>query len=310
MTWLLWRQHRLQGAVAGGAYAAFLVLLLLTGWHMADLYRSALATCRANRTCDDLNLFQGYGAIVDTVNLSVAVPLIIGAFWGATLVGREYDAGTQALVWTQSITRRRWLRDKIMLLFAATFVCSAAMAAIVTWWSGTTNSLYGDRFTPSKFDVQGFVPVAFAVFAAALGLAAGAITRRILPALAITVIGFAAVRIAVTNFARPHYLAPLVSDTPFGQLEPVPSGSWQIKQSIELHGQVLSGAIRLPAECAGATVRAGARECLGNLGYRYVVRYQPASRYWTFQLIESALYVGLAAGLVTVAVVAVRRRDA
>lgn len=61
MTWLLWRQHRLPGAIGTVVFGGFFVALLLTGWHMTDLYRSALATCRPNRTCDDLNLFQGYG---------------------------------------------------------------------------------------------------------------------------------------------------------------------------------------------------------------------------------------------------------
>ena len=64
MRWLLWRQHRLQGAVAAGALAAFAIALWITGVHMADVYRSALSTCRANGTCDSLNLFQGYGMVV------------------------------------------------------------------------------------------------------------------------------------------------------------------------------------------------------------------------------------------------------
>jgi hypothetical protein len=308
--WLLWRQHRLQGAVAAAALAAFAAALWLTGVHMANIYHAALATCRANDTCDSLNLFQGYGAIVDLVNLSAVVPLLIGVFWGATLVGREIDHGTHTLVWTQSVSRRRWLRGKITLLLVAATVWGGAVAAIVTWWSGTPNSLYGNRFDPSRFDVQGIAPVAYALFAAALGLAAGAVVRRILPALAITVIGFVTVRIVVANYVRPHYLPLRVADVRMDQPLPVSGSYWTLTRNLVLNGQVISGGLTMPAQCAGTVERGSARTCLADLGYRYVVHYQPAHRYWTFQFIEAGLFVALGAVLVAVAVVIVRRRDA
>ncbi len=306
MRWLLWRQHRLQGAVAAGALAAFAIALWITGVHMADVYRSALSTCRANGTCDSLNLFQGYGAIIDLVNLSVAVPLVLGVFWGATVIGRELDAGTHTLVWTQSVSKRHWLRSKIALVLLAATGWGSAITALVTWWSGTTNSLYQDRFTPSKFDIQGVAPIAYSLFAVGLGLAAGGVLRRLLPALAVTVVGYVAVRIIVVNYLRPHYQAARVANVPFDQ--PVPTGGgWTLTQNLAFNGHVVSGALRLPSQCVAA---GNPRQCLASLGYRYVVTYQPANRYWTFQFIEAGLFVLLAAILVTVALVTVRRHDA
>jgi hypothetical protein len=38
--------------------------------------------------------------------------------------------------------------------------------------------------------------------------------------------------------------------------------------------------------------------------------YQPADRYWRFQLYEAGLYLALTAGLVAVTLVMLRRRDA
>jgi hypothetical protein len=309
MSWLLWRQHRLQAAVAAAAYTAFVFAVLLTGWHMAQIYHSALVTCRANGTCDELNLFQGYGAIVDVVNLTAAVPLLIGLFWGVTAVGREMDTGTHVLAWTQSVTRRRWLAGKIGLLLAAAAVWGAAVTIAVTWWSKTPNSYYADRFDPGKFMIQGIVPVGYALFAAALGLAAGAVIRRTLPALAVTVVGYVAAMVVVSNWIRPHLAAPLVSDVPFDQQNAVPSGSWVFRQDIYLHGKAITSALSLPAQCArdrGGNVR----QCLANLGYRYVVHYQPASRYWPFQWAEFTGFVVLAAVLVAVAWFTVLRRDA
>jgi len=37
--------------------------------------------------------------------LVLAVPLLIGMFWGAPLISREFEAGTFRLAWTQGVTR-------------------------------------------------------------------------------------------------------------------------------------------------------------------------------------------------------------
>ncbi len=50
--------------------------------------------------------------------------------------------------------------------------------------------------------------------------------------------------------------------------------------------------------------------CVAGHGYRALISYQPASRYWAFQGIETAIYLVLAAILVTVAAIVVARRDA
>jgi hypothetical protein len=310
MTWLLWRQHRAQAAVAGIALAAYAILLWITGVHMANDFHSVLGSCQASGTCDDLNLFSGDGAIIDLVNLSVAVPLLMGLFWGVTTIGREVDSGTHLLVWMQSVRQRDWLRGKITLLLAAAALWGAGVAAIVTWWSGTLNSLNGDRFDPGKFDVQGIMPVAYAIFGVSLGLAAGAVLRRVLPALAVTVVAFVAMRLIITTYARPYYETALRLVQPFSKGQAIPSGSWQLSRDIVQNGQTVSGKLSFPAECLRPATRQASDACLSQHGFASVVKYQPASRYWTFQWIETGIFVALAAILVAVAVLAVRRRDA
>jgi hypothetical protein len=51
-------------------------------------------------------------------------------------------------------------------------------------------------------------------------------------------------------------------------------------------------------------------ECLHNVGLRYheVVYYQPESRFWELQWLESAIFLGLAAALVGLSIYWVRRR--
>jgi hypothetical protein len=50
--------------------------------------------------------------------------------------------------------------------------------------------------------------------------------------------------------------------------------------------------------------------CLTAHGYRASITYQPASRYWAFQSIETGIFVALAAALIAVTVLVVLRRDA
>ncbi|MDX6257862.1 MAG: hypothetical protein QOJ11_4196 [Frankiales bacterium] len=310
MSWLLWRQHRLQGAVAAGVLAALGILLWVTGVSMAHTYSTAMSVCRANNTCGELNLFQGDGALVALVNFTVLVPVLVGVFWGATIVGRELDAGTNQLVWTQSVTRRSWLRSKILLLLVSSTAVGAILSGLVTWWSGTLNSYHHERFEGLKFDIQGAVPVAYTLFAAALGLAAGVLWRRTLPAIATTAAGFFVVRLVVENFARPHFLHTITSTGAIGAGPNAPLGSWLLSTTVVLNGDVVQGAIKLPVSCAGAATRAGASKCLADLGYSEVSTYHPPSQYWTFQLTEAAIFLGLTAILTLVAVVALKRQDA
>ena len=110
MNWLLWRQHRSQAFVTIAGIGLFAVAVVITGVHMAHIYKSSLAACTSNGTCNLVgNLFSGYGAIIDLVHLSIALPVILGAFVGVTLVAREREHATHVLVWTQTVTRRRWL---------------------------------------------------------------------------------------------------------------------------------------------------------------------------------------------------------
>src|SRR5882757_80866 len=132
MTWLLWRQHRLQAAVSWGLMAAFAVLLWITGVHMADLYRS----CRASAACSGGTLFESYKPPENLVTLTIAAPLVLGMLWAAPLIAREFETGTHTLAWAQSVSRRHWLTAKLVVLLGRTLLWSGALAALVTWWSG------------------------------------------------------------------------------------------------------------------------------------------------------------------------------
>jgi hypothetical protein len=49
------------------------------------------------------------------------------------------------------------------------------------------------------------VSAAYSVFAVALGIAAGSIFKRVLPAMAVTFIAFGGLRFLIAEYARPSY---------------------------------------------------------------------------------------------------------
>jgi hypothetical protein len=312
MSWLLWRQHRAQALVATVALALFALVVWVTGVHLAHTYADAVRNCPANGACDLIgNLFRGDGAIVDLVHLSVAVPILLGVFLGVTLVARETEHATNVLVWTQTVTRRQWMLSKVAMAVAATVVWSAAVAALVTWWSGTPNALYGNRFEGTQFDTQNLLAVAFALFAVALGIAAGSLLRRTLPALAATIGIYVGVRLAVAVYLRPHYTTAIRRTIGFAADAQLAPGSWTISNDlVDPAGHLVTGRVGIPDACASAANRPAVQACFDRLGFHNVVSYHPASQYWRYQWTETALFLALAAALVLVGVVRTLRRDA
>jgi hypothetical protein len=328
MTWLVWRQHRNQAYFGAAALAALAVLLLITGLQMASQYHSALASCAATKTCGNLagTLSLGDAPLRVLVTLTLAVPALLGLFWGSPLVARELETGTSQFTWMQSVTRRHWLTVKTGWVLLAAAASGGAVSALVTWWSGPENALNQQSFDPGQFDIQGIVPVGYALFAVALGIAAGTLARRVLPALAITLGVFAALRIAIASYIRPHYMTAIT--TTFSPTHPAsrPTGSlWLAQGTVGPNGQVLQNAwpglpidgksvslANIPAACRTLLGQGPLRtiSCMSAHGYRGYVIYQPADRYWAFQGIETGIFVLLAAALIAVTAIVLLRRDA
>jgi hypothetical protein len=194
--------------------------------------------------------------------------------------------------------------------------------------------------------MQGIVPVAYALFGMALGIAAGALLRRTVPAIAVTLTGFIGVRVAVAELLRPHYLTAVTTYYSAVSTWTPPLGSWVLGSGeVDKFGQVLAipdivvnqGGVPnviqgvpvsdLPAACKAlipAAVRTVTRatpnggglpmshlaSCIAAAGFRQFTSYQPISRYWAFQSIETAIFLALAAALVALGLAVVRRRDA
>lgn len=321
MNWLLWRQYQKQFLIAGIGLLLFAAFMVPTGISMSHTYHQALITCKQTSSCSDLSnvLFQNDRLLFDlVVIIGVGVPFLLGLFWGVPLIAKDYEEGTNKLVWTQSCTRRAWVTSRLCWMLVAAALYGAAMAVLTTWWSRTGNALQQDRFLPMNFDAQGFMPVVYAVFAVALGAAMGAWLKRVLLALAATLGVLVLVQAIVPNFVRPHYMTPLTR-TSNVQDDPTPSGSIWVLQSTATTAQgvaVTDILAQTPDACKSIPRTDNTKNvseffaCLSSLGYKRSVTYQPADRYWKFQDIEAGIYLVLSALLIGVTYPLVLRRDA
>src|SRR6516165_11512583 len=208
MSWLVWRQHRVQYLVGAALLAAFAIVIVITGEQVSNQFHAAQAACAAGQGCQSLGgLFMGSKVVGFLVIATLGTPVLVGLFWGAPLVAAEAEAGTTQFAWMQSVTRKRWLAVKIGWMLLAAAIWGGVISALVTWWEGPNNAEQLDAFQPGRFDLMGLVPVAYSVFALALGIAAGALLRRTLPAMIVTLAGFIAVRSLVTLLLRQHYMS-------------------------------------------------------------------------------------------------------
>lgn len=302
MMWLTWRQQRLEAIIGGVLLAAVAALLLWSGVQMAAAYQNGgIAGCVAQHTLSQScweteRAFQSqFGAVIGLLGWLILLPLVLG-FLLAAPFAQELEQGTYRLLWTQSLGRLRWLRERVGLLLGAAATASLLLAALMAWWHGPLNGLQG-RFDVTGFDLGGAVTVAHTVFAVALGLAAGALLRRTVPAMAVTLAGFVAFRVAVMTWLRPYYLPPLTATGPVGSAVIRPS-DWMIGEGWRDHlGHTLSWDSVVQLCTSGIRTKSDLFACLNRRGIVDVVTYQPAGRFWLFQGIESALFLGLAAGL-------------
>jgi len=330
MIWLTWRQFRVQALTAAAALAAFAILLAVTGPHLAGRYTaSAITGCHgfgcqsaANTFLSQLQATSAY-PVVYLVGLALILvaPAITGLFWGAPLIAREFESRTFALVWNQSITRARWLVVKLTLTGLAAMAVTEAFSLAYAWWAdpirkaidlgGSTSLFSGGRFSSLIFATHGITPLGYAAFAFTLGTAAGALIRRTVPAMAVTLVIFAAAQLAMPLWVRPHLIPPdrtiVTIDSAqldFGNLTatavPGRPGAWILSSgAINAAGQTVTA---LPDACLGAgslgpKLGASPGPCLESHGFREAITYEPANRYWPLQWIETGIFLTLALAL-------------
>jgi len=326
MIWLTWRQHRIQ-LLAGAIVLALIgVPLLLSGAGIAAAFHSSgLADCLAvpGRDCGPVlyPFTNRYSNLQFLIPLFLVLPVVAGVFWGAPLVAREVEQGTHQLAWTQGVSRLRWTATKVGALAAATVLGAALITWLLSWWSRPFVTASDNRFSLGVFGLRGIAPVGYALFALAVGVAAGAVIRRTVPAMAATVAVYAAVRAVVEIWLRPHFARPRTLSYSFlGQSPRSGLGDWVLSyQTVDASGHLLANGQSLNLEflaprCPDLKLANHAlpppdavQDCIQRLGLRIQQTYQPGDRYWQFQAIETAIFVSLALMLLGFSIWWIRR---
>jgi ABC-type transport system involved in multi-copper enzyme maturation permease subunit len=325
MIWLTWRQHRLDAA--GSA----LLLVVFVGLAVALVVAAQPLLDQIRQVCPSVDDSCGravmawdlkFASMLQVLYLAYLVlPILSGLFIGAPLLAREFEQGTDQLVWSQGITRGRWLLVKLAILGGAIAVVAGILAVAGQMWSTSRPPMSYSQWY--AFDTQGPEFVAYALFAFALGVAAGAAFGKSVPAMAAVMVGFVGARVAIGLFARRNYLPPVESEaiatatvgpTSVATLYTGPSQAWMLgsQRPVDLQGNPIGmdrfeEAIRTcnPKSPTGYT---DMTSCWHEHGVKLVQAYQPADRFPLFQGIETAIFVIAAIALLGLSVWLVRRR--
>lgn len=325
MTWLTWRQLRIPALSVFAALAVIGVILVISGMGL-----------RGETNFSDQDFMYGVTLVV-----MFALPAVVGVFWGVPMVTRELETGTHSLVWNQTVTRKQWLTTKLVIGVLTAMIAAGLLSLAVSWWASPIDALNDldpqatstARMSPLVFDARGIVPIGYAAFAFVLGIALGIALRRTVTAMAVTLVAFVAVMVAVPFLVRP-YILPASEETVTVtastiwqirgnedmELEEItvmqPAGSWMLtNETVDRAGNTVSPLPAslhhcLPAPPSEPSGRAGeatavprngipAQECIAqgfaDLGYKQRVVYQPASHFWPLQWIELAFFLALSA---------------
>ena len=324
MIWLTWRQLRTHILAAVVVLGAAAIYLIVTGVRMHHTYTTDLSYCPRRDRCQYFDhLSHSYNTTQVLIQLFLlAVPALIGIFWGTPLIAAEFERGTHRMIWNQSITPLRWLTVKLLTvgLFAVAIV--GLLSLLFTWWASPLDAINPGRFDWNIFTTRNLTPLGYAAFAFALGAALGLLTRRALPAMALTLAVFIGMQFVVATQIRPHLLptktasvavdsalrdGPIptsITTSPGGASVTLemqgPKGSWKLSQSPleDGSGATISShdlaTCFQPQDLVPPPSQDSLASCLAPFHPHINVTYEPASSYWPLQWLETGLYVALA----------------
>jgi hypothetical protein len=321
MIWLTCRHMRAQTLWTAGILAALAAYLLSLAADIRESYRINVTDCTT--ACDEAAHLIGdqFGSGLLMIGLLlIAGPALIGAFWGAPLITRELETGTHRLVWNQSVTRKRWLAVKLVIVGGVSVLFTGALSLLLSWTAGPYDELVDSRFEPLTFAARDLTPFGYALLAFTLGLTVGVLVRKTLVAMAVTLLVFTVFQLLMANALRPHFAEPVTETIAWadantiGQIDSFGigpqgvgiqeydiTGAWVLSDVIAVHKGDGTEFTETDLEACDARGATSAEACLLAMDATFDVTYQPADRYWQFQWIEFGIALGLSAALAGIA---------
>ncbi|WP_439660326.1 ABC transporter permease [Lentzea sp. HUAS TT2] len=321
MTWIVWRQQRpVFITLVAGLVVAVAAILLLRAGMVADLTARNLLDCvdKGVEACRNAAAGEFQTTWFDRMHAAEATvlvaPVLIGIFVGAPLFAREFEQGTHALAFTQSVSRTRWMATKFVVAALPALVVVVAYQLVVHSWldaAGNLGPLSTGPFYFTTFDAQGVSPVAYTLFAYTLGMFAGAVFKRTLVAMTLTLGLFIAVR-TVLGGVRESLVTPtrVLSDDLDGRT--VERGPLVVESGfLDAKGAVVADPTPM-MNCAGKGDAQGAVDFAAcyrenGLAQRYA-DVIPVDQATTLHLLEASIFTGAAVLFVLGSVWAVRRQ--
>jgi hypothetical protein len=319
MIWVGWRQQRLETFIAAGLLAVLAAVAIPVGLHAASVYtHDGLGACAdgpLQGACgvqlpEFLSRFDGLNILF---TWSTLVPALAALLFAAPFV-LDLDGGTYRLLWTQSITRRRWTATKLGLAVAGTAAVAGCLVGLAMWTRAPLDHLNG-RMSTNAYDAEGIVPIAYALLVLGIAVAIGAVWRRTVPALLISFALYVVARVFMDSWLRERLLTPLKMTWLTSTLGPNLNHALVIDQFIsDKTGRRLSNVggpcFRSSSGPLFSHTSVCAQPHARGVHVYMTALYQPASRFWELQGIEFGIVAGLGALLVLFAAWWTQRRIA
>ncbi|MCW2783751.1 MAG: hypothetical protein JWP74_268 [Marmoricola sp.] len=322
--WVVWRRYRTMLMATIGCLALIGVYLIVNGERMRAAYH-ATTSCRPVNAPSCAYAFQTFHDRYAQTGLIGAVllflPGIVGTFVGAPLLARELETGTFRYAWTQGAGRMRWAVALVVSGGLGVAVIMTAFGALITWHNQPLLDT-GDvpRLHTTSFPETGTAAAGWALAGFALGVLAGLLWRRVVPAIVTAFAAWFGLAYLAATFLRQHYLAPLTTTSLDLPLKDVRISQWWSKGGVRVstdHINTVLSAIGSQFSSDGGKVTVGVpgadvdpTQYLLQHGYTQITSYQPDGRYWTFQWIETGWLAALALLLLGAAFWLLRRRPA
>lgn len=306
MTWVILRQNRI-GLVAWSLGVAALAIFAFVSGQQAwgTVAASNLRECfgQAATAPQCANLMSEFTRSFNRTDrfIFVAVmvlPALLGVFGAAPLAAGDLEQGTYKFTWTQAVGPRRWFGVRTGVMLALIAVSAGVLSAALSPWLSLTEllGLGWNRFAEFPPTLLGYL-----VFAAALGLAAGLIVGRSIPAAAIALVAFVLVRVAFEIWLRPNLLPPHAQDNLVGRIDP---NDWYLgPRYFDPSGQPVSASTIQQIYLSNPNPT----DAFAAQGIRMVGYYQPWENFWSIQAIETGLVLAASIALVAAMIIWVER---
>ena len=306
LIWLTWRQHRWTIVISAALTVILAVLMVMT----ASRLGSMAAHCAAPGVrCTRASTEPAPSRATYLMNSVVFLPVLAAVFWGVPLLAREFEQRTLPLAWSQDVSRQRWLFGKTAVMTVLVGAMAGLLAGLSEHLAHQYHAYTGQSlFDGTQFQAGGWLPLTLAPAWLAVGIAAGAATRRVLAAIAV-VAGLWITRMVLMVQARGHFMAPLTSLHPFSGPDDDRSattnagaGTTSFPNDMNLdggsppfvdsHGAVHSARQVMDGWCSDS--RTDILSCVrGHDIVGKISKSQPAGRMGTFHLIENGINLGL-----------------